>query len=77
MKRPDIFLCVNARNKKKLSEDMGIVRADKLDYERYWDEVVLRIMDSPWWRSPEPLEADEKAVWHARSAMLDAIFYEK
>lgn len=77
MKRPDIFLCVDAKNKKNLSEDMGIVRPDKLNYERYWNEVILRIMDSPWWQSPEPLEAEEKAVWHARSAMLDAIFYEE
>lgn len=77
MKRPDIFLCVDAKNLKKVSRDVGIVRPDKLNYERYWNEVILRIMDSPWWRSPEPLEAKERALWHARSAMLDAIFYEE
>lgn len=77
MKRPDIFLCVARKNKKKMSGDVGIVRPDKLNYERYWNEVILRIMDSPWWQSPEPLEAKEKALWHARSAMLDAIFYEE
>jgi HKD family nuclease len=77
MKRPDVFLCVDAQNKKKLAEDVGIIRTDQLDYERYWNEVVLRLMASPWWQSPEPLSPSEKAVWHARAAMLDAIFYEE
>lgn len=76
MKRPDVFLCVDAQNKKRLAEDVGIVRADQLDYERYWDEVVERLMQSPWWQSPEPSNALEREAWHARAAMLDAIFYE-
>lgn len=77
MKRPDVFLCVDAKNKRKLAEDVGIVRSDQLDYERYWDEVVVRLMQSPWWRSPEPSDRLEREAWHARAAMLDAIFYEE
>lgn len=76
MKRPDVFLCVDAQNKKRLADDVGIVRADQLDYERYWEEVVERLMQSPWWQSPEPSNALEREAWHARAAMLDAIFYE-
>lgn len=75
MKRPDVFLCVDAQNKTELSKDIGIVRPDQLDYERYWDEVVLRLMASPWWQSPQPTGSTERAVWNARAAMLDAIFY--
>jgi hypothetical protein len=59
----------------KLAKDVGIVKAG-LDYERYWEEIVLRLMESPWWQAPEPTNATEKAVWQARAAMLDAIFYE-
>ena len=77
MKRPDVFLCVDAQNKRKLAADVGIVRPDLLDYERYWDEVVLRLRESPWWRSPEPSDPTEKALWNARAAMLDAIFFEE
>jgi hypothetical protein len=77
MKRPDVFLCVDAKNKKRLAEDVGMSRPDKLDYERYWHEVILRLMDSPWWQSSEPTAAKERAVWNARAAMLDAIFYEQ
>ena len=75
MKRPDVFLCVDAQNKTELSKDIGIVRPDQIDYERYWDEVVLRLMASPWWQSPQPIGSTERAVWSARAAMLDAIFY--
>jgi HKD family nuclease len=77
MKRPDVFLCVDAKNIKKLAEDVGIVRADQFDYERYWGEVVLRLREAPWWQSPEPSNPTEQAVWRARAAMLDAIFYEE
>ena len=76
MKRPDTFVCVDAANRRLLSEDMGINCPDTLDYERYWEEVILRLMDSPWWQSPEPNEPEDRAVWQGRAAMLDAIFYE-
>lgn len=75
MKRPDVFLCVDSKNLDRLAKDVGMVKAG-LDYERYWEEVVLRLMQSPWWQSPEPRNATERAVWQARAAMLDAIFYD-
>ncbi len=76
MKRPDQFLCVDSANRKRLAADVGMRRADKLDYDRYWDEVVLRLMDSPWWKSAPPKSGDALRAWRARAAMLDAIFYE-
>ncbi|WP_339547060.1 phospholipase D family protein [Pseudomonas sp. RA_35y_Pfl2_P32] len=77
MKRPDVFLCVDGQNKRRLARDVGMVRADKLDYERYWPEVVERIQEAPWWRSPVPVGREEAKAWRARAAMLDAIFYEE
>lgn len=77
MKRPDVFLCVDAQNLKKLAQDVGIKSRNQLGYERYWDEVVERIMQSPWWQSPEPSSPLERDAWNARAAMLDAIFYEE
>ena len=76
MKRPDIFLCVDAKNLNKLARDVGMVKAG-LDYERYWNEIVLRLLDSPWWKANEPSDPTEKAAWNARAAMLDSIFYEE
>jgi HKD family nuclease len=76
MKRPDQFLCVDSANRRKLANDVGMTNVAQLDYERYWVEVVARIMDSPWWKSPAPKSGKELQAWRARAAMLDAIFYE-
>lgn len=77
MKRPDVFLCVDAQNLKKLAQDVGIGSPGQLDYDRYWEEVVARLMQSPWWQCPEPSNPLERDAWNARAAMLDAIFYEE
>lgn len=76
MKRPDTFLCVDNANLKKLALDVGMKRPDKLDYQRYWFEVVERFQQTAWWLSPEPKCDYEAKAWRARAAMLDAIFYE-
>lgn len=76
MKRPDQFLCVDSANRKRLAKDVGLVRPDQLDYMRYWDEVVERILDAPWWRSAPPPSGQALKAWNARAAMLDALFYE-
>lgn len=77
MKRPDVFLCVDGQNKRKLAQDVGMLRADKLNYDRYWTEVVERLQEAPWWKSPQPSDGNEAKAWRARAAMLDAIFYEE
>lgn len=77
MKRPDTFLCVDGANLKKLAKDVGMRRADKLNYERYWTEVVERLQESPWWNSAMPSNEKEAKAWRSRAAMLDALFYEK
>lgn len=77
MKRPDTFLCVDDANLRKLAKDVGLKRAGKLDYERYWTEVVERLQESPWWNAPQPTGRKEAKAWLSRAAMLDALFYEK
>ena len=74
MKRPDQFVCFDAKNQRELCKDFGI-KLTGMDYRRYWDEVVEQIMDSPWWDSPRPHDPEEGVVWDGRAAMLDAIFY--
>jgi len=76
MKRPDQFLCVDSANLKRLAKDVGINRPDLLDYNRYWDEIVERIMDAPWWKSSPPASGSDLKAWKARAAMMDALFYE-
>jgi len=74
MRRPDQFVCFDKMNRKGLCADFGI-SAYRMDYGRYWAEVVEPIRDSPWWNSPPPKRGLELSAWKGRAAMLDAIFY--
>lgn len=76
LKRPDYFVCVDSKNRDKLTEEFKIPKTG-LDYERYWEEIVGRLIDTPWWNSPPPTDAIELQAWQGRAAMLDALFYEE
>lgn len=76
LKRPDQFVCLDSRNRQRLCLDFGIAQTG-MTYERYWDEIIERIVDAPWWNSNRPKGVKEGAVWDGRAAMLDAIFYEE
>lgn len=74
LKRPDQFVCFDSKNRKELCKDFDIKQTG-MDYDRYWEEIIERIIDSPWWKTPAPSGGTERAVWDSRAAMLDAIFY--
>jgi len=76
LKRPDQFVCLDSKNQRGLCRDFGIVQSG-MSYDRYWGEIIERIIDAPWWNSIRPNNAKEAAVWDGRAAMLDAIFYEE
>ena len=76
LKRPDQFVCLDSKNQRGLCSDFGIARSG-MTYDRYWDEIIERILGAPWWNSKRPRNAKEAAVWDGRAAMLDAIFYEE
>lgn len=74
MKRPDYFVCLNSKNQKELCKDFEIKQTG-MDYERYWEEIIERIIDSAWWNEPRPKNALAGSVWDFRAAMSDAFFY--
>lgn len=74
LKRPDYFVCLDSRNRRDLCKEFGI-RSSGMTYERYWDEIIDRIIDSVWWNESRPKEGISGAVWDGRAAMLDVIFY--
>jgi HKD family nuclease len=74
MKRPDYFVCLDSKNRKKLCEAFQIAKS--IDLDDYWEKVVERLTDSNWWYSPEPEDALEKRIWKCRAAFLDMMFYE-
>jgi len=73
MKRPDIFICLTSKNKKKLEKDFGI--KGEINFERYWDDIIERIFDSEWYKSSAPKDKEELEIWKGRSAFLDSLYY--
>jgi len=76
MKRPDVFVCLDNKNKSALCKDFGIIQSG-LDYDRYWNDIIMRIYDSEWWNNPNPKDEKEQKVDEARVAFLDSLYYEK
>ena len=74
MKRPDIFVCLASKNKSKLCKDFGIPQSN-MSFERYWEDIILRIFDSDWWRNPETKDEQEVEISKSRVAFLDALYY--
>lgn len=76
MKRPDVFVCLDTKNRSALCKDFEIVQSG-LDYERYWTDIIERIFDSQWWINPKPKNKKENNVSNSRAAFLDSIYYEE
>jgi hypothetical protein len=74
MKRPDVFICLDSKNQKDLCEDFGINKLKS--YEEYWNEIIVRIQYSDWWKSEKPKNKTGLKAWNGRVAMLDVICYE-
>ena len=74
MKRPDVFMCLDKKNRPRLCHAIGKIGCN-VSYEKYWDSIVARIMEFAWWQSPPPASAVERAVWEARAAFLDSLDY--
>ncbi len=76
MKRPDIFLCFDSRNKTKLCKAFGI-KSTNMTYDRYWKEIIERIFDCKWWNAKKPQNKTDSKIWEGRSAFLDALYYKE
>jgi HKD family nuclease len=74
MKRPDLFVCVDKKNLRKMSEDFGFSRTT-LNFERYWTDIIEPITQANWWQVRRPSGLNGR-IWDGRAAMLDAIYYE-
>lgn len=75
MKRPDLFVCVNSKNKRGLSLLLGISQS-RLTLENYRNETHLKIINSVWFRDAKITDIGiAKDVKNFQVASLDSIFY--
>ena len=71
VRRPDRFPPVNNKNSKGIRR---LLLDKPINAERYL-EVLDTIWSFPWWNSAEPDGIDERRIWRARVALLDALVY--
>ena len=75
MKRPDIFVAINGKNKHRIAIDLEF-SPSALNIYNYWDRVIDPIQISEWYNSPRPRGKDCE-LWDFRAAMLDTIYYDE
>ncbi|ROT95415.1 hypothetical protein EB810_10040 [Altererythrobacter sp. FM1] len=75
MKRPDMFVCANGKNKDNLAEALNFAPST-LSLANYWDRIILPIQSSPWYNAPHPSGGDGE-LWDYRVAMLDTLYYDE
>ena len=73
MKRPDILLCVDSKNRAGIAKAFGVSASSLQTFEGYWD-LMQRIWRCPWNRAPRPRRALDRRVWDARVALLDSVY---
>lgn len=74
MKRPDYFICVNKKNRLRLSTALGFAPTT-LSLDNYWQRVIEPITATEWWNAPKP-DGEAERYWQYRVAMLDALYYD-
>ena len=74
IKRPDIFVCLDNRNRKLLAKDFGIPQL--VDFDQYWKRVVEQIKHSAWALEQPKAKGVECRIWAGRAAMLDSLYYD-
>lgn len=78
MKRPDVFVCYDSKNRARLKTMLGLAsNLAPQDFDRYWQEVTLGIQATEWWRTPQPSDPVERSIWDNRAALLDALCYKE
>ena len=74
MKRPDVFICLNSKNRVNLCKALNI-RTTGPTLQEYWSKVIIPIQNSQWWQNDRPRNSLEGRIWDYRAALLDCIYY--
>jgi hypothetical protein len=75
MKRPDLFACVDSKNRSGIADAFGVTASSLQTFEGYWN-LMQRIWRCPWRRSPRPGTQLERRIWNTRVALLDSLYYD-
>ncbi|WP_158544936.1 phospholipase D-like domain-containing protein [Dyella monticola] len=76
MKRPDEFVCLTRKNKQGVCGYLGAPYST-MTLKNYWERIIEKVRITPWYLKKEPRDPLERKIWHCRTALLDAIYYDQ
>lgn len=72
MKRPDQFISLTQTTATSLCESWSIRPLKANDFQRYWDEIIVKMQQTSWYKSSPP-SAEEFPVYQARVALFERL----
>ena len=73
MKRPDQFVTLSDATNDLLCQAFSIKPLKKQDFQRYWDELILPIQKTEWFKAFLPMDATEQPFHRVRVALLERL----
>ncbi len=73
MKRPDQFVCIEPATDNSFYQAFGIKALKKNDFSRYWDEIILTIQQTEWFKQDLPMDPSQLAIYRTRVCLLERL----
>ncbi|MCW8878629.1 MAG: hypothetical protein OQK04_02675 [Kangiellaceae bacterium] len=73
MRRPDQFVCLSDSAMDSICEAFNIKAIKKNQFQRYWDEIIVPIQTTKWFKEFQPIDTTDLPFHRARAALLERI----
>ena len=71
MKRPDQFVAISPETAPLFCQAFSIKALKNQDFQRYWDEIVLPLQKTAWYKTDQPMDVSQLALYRARVALIE------
>jgi len=73
MKRPDQFVCVTPDTDASFYQAFDCKPLKKQELQRYWDDIILTIQKTEWFKQDLPMDVSQLAIYRSRVCLLERI----
>lgn len=71
MKRPDQFVAISADTLAFICQAFTIKTLKKQDFQRYWDEIIVTLQKSLWFKQEQSENIQQAPIFRARMALFE------
>ena len=73
MKRPDQFVCITPDTDANFYQAFNCKPLKKQELQRYWDDIILTIQKTEWFKQDLPMDVSQLAIYRSRVCLLERI----